>query len=404
MSDNKHAGGKRKRNDPDGPGECTKTDSERLLNMTRAEEAERLASIKVRVGRLMKVAKSRNFSGVTQEIAQLRDEHEEVQEEKHSTHQDNSQQLRQERSRLGEEIHTDVEALEEDQREHHIYELIKLPRGRQAQREEAEHMEALKQETRASMQAAAAIEVEQPALLEKLALEQAREKLNVAELQKEKAKLKAAIKWGSEMKERAENALKEFALFDERSKHDINDLDAQLRKYGTELDVLETSFRAEFDNEVKGEVATKRASYTEEIDQGLAKLEENYRCQAKTNDVKLRSLQDKSSDLKLSLDTKTKVLATMNEDYAALQKDVRTAAKEVADLNADIHKTNDTYASASSESKRNLAAKREEKHLLDCNYDDLMDVRVRLDQEINRYKSLLDNEEDRLNYTSPHKQ
>jgi chromosome segregation ATPase len=205
------------------------------------------------------------------------------------------------------------------------------------------------------------------------------------------------------MKDRANNALKEQALCQEEFNNEMQDLEKELKRYDQTPEELEADYRRSFAQEVEDEIQNKQKVYRDEIDEGLRNLEKNYREESMKNQGRLSRKKHANESLEAELESKRAEVQGLRTDAATLSEQVRSETARVARLNAQIHKANDTYNTQSKVMKKNLVAARSEKYALDTKYDDLMDMRVAMDVEIRRYHSLLDNEEDRLNYVSPQK-
>lgn len=215
--------------------------------------------------------------------------------------------------------------------------------------------------------------------------------------------MKRAINRTTEAQDRARVCEKDLALLADECKHEVNDINRELENHDVPHDQLESDLRAAFEDEVESELADKRVRYADQVDRGIVELKQNYLDKSHDNQKEIAHKKDENDHLDRKNNDKKRELDLVRQaaDHAAAK--VREAVANVKSKTREINRVSDEFAQVKTKAKATLQKLRVEKHQKDRAFDDLMDVRIALDMEIKRYTSLLDNEESRLNYVSPHK-
>ncbi len=158
-----------------------------------------------------------------------------------------------------------------------------------------------------------------------------------------------------------------------------------------------------FSKEVQSEIQLKKETYTKQLKDSMKELRDTYQRIEQENTLTLRTQQLENSSLDSKLQLSGDMLQHTKQEAAELRKRVKTRSLQVEAKKAEINSKADEGKREIVKKARELAALRTEFAALNAQYDALDDMRVALDLEIKRYTALLENEEDRLQYVSPHK-
>lgn len=379
----------------------TENHFERVLETSREEEALKIRELHDRLAELTRIAKTRNFANASAEIHRLQNEHAAEIREIERSNKEKISEFIMERNELMQALEATQQDLENVRRELGIFRDIHRPKAMKTQQELRNHIKALEEESVAADQKLIELNETKESLLEKKADLETANEAQAASVQKNKNEIQKHVSWTAVSRDRADVQLKDFYLLIDKARSEQEHLQKELDKFSGTYEEMEASVRERFSSEVKEELESKKEKYDRdrvlmmrELETKFTQKEEACRAKLQRRLQTNKQFEARLAGLLVSNEEKKRIAANQEER-------VRQLTQILADLEAQKEAEVAAYESESLRIKKSLKRFRSERNEKDRAYDDLMDCEVALRQETQRYKELLDYEENRLQYTSP---